>query len=224
MKKFSSLLLLVCAMFFVQDCFAQKVDKKKNKDKKKSEQVDTTSTKVANPSPPSPPSGGGAADITIDEPGNTRGKTQNNANNKSGDTTLNKGTTPKKDVEQPKDEVNTPTEQPKEVTANEAEVGSPAEEPQKSSEAAPEQPDGAGGLNANDAGTSLTIDEAGTQKAKKPGDALNNKIDVNPTSLTIDEAGTQKAKKAIEAPSLAPSADSLKQKVGGKVLDLIRPK
>jgi hypothetical protein len=215
MNRLTTLFVICLVILFTPSGIAQDGGKKKDKKKKSTEQVDST----ANKKNQNAGSGNGGGEITIDEPGNTRGKTNNNSSQKTDGDTLK----PKATESAPK-EAEKPQEKPKEETAKQAEVGAPAEGAPHSTEAAPAPPAGAGGIDASGSGTSLTIDEAGTQRVKKPADAMGSKVDVNPTNLTIDEAGTQKVKKTVEAPNLAPSTDSLKQKAGGKVLDLIKPR
>jgi len=214
MKRLATLIIICLTILFAPSVFAQDGGKRKDKKNKSTPQVDSTATKKEN----NEGSGNGGGEITIDEPGNTRGQTNNNSSHKTDGDTLK----PKGSEASPK-ESDKPQEKPKEQTAQQVEVGAPAEGASKSSDAAPAPPPGAGGLDASGSGTSLTIDEAGTQRVKKPSDALGSKVDVNPTNLTIDEAGTQKVKKTVEAPNLMPNTDSLKQNVGGKVLDLIKP-
>ncbi len=214
MKRLFTLLVLFGAILLAQDSFAQGGDKKKKKKKSESEQTDSTSV-----SKPTDEGGSGAAEITIDEPGTSKGKTHGNTNKSADSTKAPSGLERPKEVE----EAPAPKEAGEAKKDEQPEADKPAESPTKATETAPDAPGGAGSLEASP-GTSLTIDEAGTQKAKTPASAAAKVVDVNPTSLTIDEAGTQKAKKAVEAPNLAPNTDSLKQKAGGKIFDLVKPK
>jgi hypothetical protein len=230
MKKLFTLALLLTA--FVIGAHAQDGgDKKKKKSEKKeaaskSESVDTTSN------------GNRAA---IDEPGTVRGKDKKKTVVKDSTKTEAPSPSPSSGVERPKDEQ--PKEEPKE------EAKSPEQAPQTAEASpAPPAPPGAGNLDASGSGTSLTIDEAGSQRVKTPVTApkaadvvpqnlaideagsqkvkttVNNATNgaANPTKLTIDEPGSQKVK--VTPNNLDGGSDSLNTSAPVKLLDLIKPK
>lgn len=219
MKRIFTILSIATAVLFASDMYAQdggKKDKKKKKNAVDSTQVD----KRESPAPGGSNSGSeGPSEITIDEPGTGRTKTTTAP---SGNKTDSSATSPVPAGLGRPDE--TPAaEQPKEE-AQEAAAASPAKttETPAPAEEAPAPPAGASGLDGG--GTSLTIDEAGTQKAKKPSEIIGE--GTNPTNLAIDEAGTSKSKKveAQNATDSTATSKTVKEQVKEEVKEEVKEK
>lgn len=224
MKKLLSLALL-CTAFVIGVQAQDGGGKKKKKAEKKhaasvTESVDTTSNGNRG---------------SIDEPGTVRGKDKKN-------TVVNDSTKTEQSPSPspvPTTEVESPKEETPQATQNPA-------EPAKSDEAP--APPGAGSLDDSGSGTSLTIDEAGSQRVKTPvtppkaADVIPQNLAIDeagsqkvkttvnnatngasaPTKLTIDEPGSQKVK--VTPNNLEGGSDSLKTNAAGKLFDLIIPK
>ena len=189
MKKLLTILFVCGAVLFAGSLSAQDDGGRKKKDKKKKESTEMKDSTSA----------GSPAEISIDEPGTERAP---KVESKSADTTA---TAPGGSMsvpgglERPKEE-ETPAPAPKDE-AKETEGGSGAKKADDMDELGGDveespAPPGAGSLQGSGGG--ITIDEAGTEKLKKPADAVSG--GVTPTNLTIDEAGTEK-KKEVKAPA-----------------------
>lgn len=168
MKRFFTIITVVFAFLFAHTANAQDSGKK-DKRKDKKEAADTTSSEPA--------------EITIDDAGTSRNNTHHAQSNK----TSADSTAAPSGLERPKEEAEEPKEAPQ--SANE-----PAKAEENTSDA-PAPPPGAGSLEG---GAGITIDDAGTQKVKKPADAVNDAMNggAAPQNLTIDDAGTQRKKPA----------------------------
>lgn len=187
MKRLLTVLFIAVALLVADTVMAQDGGRKK-KDKKKKENTEMKDSTSA----------GSPADISIDEPGTEKAP---KVESKTADSTATAPGGPISvpgGLERPKEE-ETPSPAPKDESKESEAGGSGAKKADEVEDLGEgeETPAGAGSLHGS-GGSGITIDEAGTEKLKKPADAVSG--GVNPTNLTIDEAGTEK-KKEVKAPA-----------------------